>query len=140
MDVWFVWIIILILLILIEYYTVDFTTIWFVISSFVALLLSFFIESFWWQLSVFLVLGLVLLITTRPFWMKMIHRKRVKTAKLVGKKGRVIKKINKNQSGEVKINNQTWFAVADENLKIDDEVKVTSCRKEHVKVKKINNS
>ncbi len=140
MDVWFIWIIIIILLLIIEYYTADFTTVWFVASSLVVLLLTTFMTSFWWQIAVFLGLGLILLIITRPILLRKIHQKRMGSKEILGAQGRVIKKITANRMGEVKINNQIWFAVADEELHLDDKIKVEKTLEQALQVKKIKNN
>ena len=57
-------------------------TIWFVISSFISLILSFFIDSFFIQFLVFIILGFAFLVTTRDYLLKLINdKKQVKRGK-----------------------------------------------------------
>ena len=72
--VW-IWLGIVIFLIFIEVITVGLTTVWFVISGFVSLILSLFIDSIEIEFSVFVLLGVLLLITTRPYLVKKLHVK-----------------------------------------------------------------
>lgn len=60
------WIITIILLIVLEAISINLTSIWFVISGIVSLILSFFIDSFIIQFSVFVILNVILLITIKP--------------------------------------------------------------------------
>ena len=61
----FFWLAIVILLGVIELVTVNLVTIWFIASALVSLVLSFFEIPFIVQFGVFVILGTVLLITTR---------------------------------------------------------------------------
>ena len=75
----YIWLGIVILLTLVECMTVGLTTIWFVLSALLALLLSFFTENFVLQFGIFVVTGIILLITTRPLLLKFLHHKEEKT-------------------------------------------------------------
>ncbi len=136
MDIWYFWLIVIALLILIEYFTVDLSTIWFVASSIVSLSLAVFEVDFIWQLLVFLFLGVILLITTRAFLIKKIHQRRINSPKMIGKVGKVIKKISPDKMGEVMINKQIWFAVADYKIVLDEKVKVVEIVDDYLKVEK----
>lgn len=80
-----IWIIVVILLSVVELLTINLTTIWFVISGFLTILLSFFIKNFFIQFGFFAVLGLILFITTRPILKKILKQKNVKTKKINNK-------------------------------------------------------
>ena len=67
-----VWLLTIVILILIELATVSLTTIWFVISGLVALIISTFIDNYFIQFGVFVILGVFLFITTRPLLTKLI--------------------------------------------------------------------
>ena len=51
---------------MLEAISINLTSIWFVISGIVSLILSFFIDSFIIQFSVFVILNVILLITIKP--------------------------------------------------------------------------
>ena len=62
---WYEWLAVIIILAFVEFLTVGLTTIWFVISGIVALLASFVIDDFAIQFAIFVILGIILLLTTR---------------------------------------------------------------------------
>lgn len=122
----YLWLMIVILLAAVEVMTVNLTTIWFVVSGLVALLLSFITDNFFIQLAVFVILGVVLLITTRPLLSKFLHRSDVKTNvdRIVGMKGIITETVSKNHSGEVKVDGKYWTAIANQEFKVDSIVKI----------------
>lgn len=122
----YIWLMIVILLAIVEVMTVNLTTIWFVMSGIVSLLLSFVIDNFFIQLAVFAVVGIILLITTRPLLSKFIRKNDVKTNidRIVGTKAIVTEEISMNNSGEVKADGKRWTAIADEEFKVDSVVKI----------------
>ena len=79
MEQWLVWLIIVILLTLIEVATVNLTTIWFVVSGIIALIISLFVDNYILQFGIFVILGVILLITTKPFLTKFLKQYKVKT-------------------------------------------------------------
>ena len=72
MQEWISWLILVILLSLIELMTINLTTIWFVISSTIALIISIFIDNFIIQFSIFVIVGVILLLTLKPMFIKYI--------------------------------------------------------------------
>ena len=60
---WYEWLAVIIILAFVEFLTVGLTTIWFVISGIVALLASFVIDDFAIQFAIFVILGIILLLT-----------------------------------------------------------------------------
>ena len=107
--VW-IWLGIVIFLIFIEVITVGLTTVWFVISGFVSLILSLFIDS--------IVLGVLLLITTRPYLVKKLHVKESKTNldRVIGMRGIVTEDITTLNPGEVKVDGKRWTAISDTDI------------------------
>lgn len=122
----YLWLMIVILLAAVEVMTVNLTTIWFVASGIVSLLLSFVIDNFFIQLAVFAFLGIILLITTRPLLTKFIGKHDVKTNvdRIIGTKGIVTENITKNSFGEVKADGKRWTAIADDEFEVDSIVKI----------------
>lgn len=122
----YMWLIISIILGVVEFLTVNLTTIWFVVSALVALFVSFFIDNFLIEMSIFVILGIILLITTRPLLNKLIKVKKENTNldRVIGMVGIVTEDINKNSIGEVKVDGKRWSAISDKEIKKDTNVKI----------------
>ena len=122
----FMWLIIILFLGFIEAITVNLVTIWFVISGIVSLILSFFIDDFIIQFSVFVILGILLLITTRSWLNKVFKINNYKTNldRVIGMQGIVTEKITKNSPGEVKVDGKRWMAISDKTINVDNDVKI----------------
>ena len=122
----FMWLIIILFLGFIEAITVNLVTIWFVISGIVSLILSFFIDDFIIQFSVFVILGILLLITTRSWLNKVFKINKYKTNldRVIGMRGIVTEKITKNSPGEVKVDGKRWMAISDKTINVDNDVKI----------------
>ena len=134
----FMWLIIILFLGFIEAITVDLVTIWFVISGIVSLILSFFINDFIIQFSVFVILGILLLITTRSWLNKVFKINKYKTNldRVIGMRGIVTEKITKNSPGEVKVDGKRWMAVSDKTINVDNDVKILEIDGVKLKVEK----
>lgn len=129
------WLCVVILLSVIETLTTDVVTIWFIVSGLVTLGLSFFIDNFIIQLALFTLLGILLLITTRPLIKKLLKKEDVKTNldRVIGMEGIVTEKITKNSVGEVKVDGKKWSAVS--NKTIEEGTLVTILEIDGVKLK-----
>lgn len=134
----FMWLIIILFLGFIEAITVNLVTIWFVISGIVSLILSFFINDFIIQFSVFVILGILLLITTRSWLNKVFKINKYKTNldRVIGMQGIVTEKIAKNSPGEVKVDGKRWMAVSDKTINVDNDVKILEIDGVKLKVEK----
>lgn len=134
----FMWLIIILFLGFIEAITVNLVTIWFVISGIVSLILSFFIDDFIVQFSVFVILGILLLITTRSWLNKVFKINKYKTNldRVIGMRGIVTEKITKNSPGEVKVDGKRWMAVSDKTINVDNDVKILEIDGVKLKVEK----
>lgn len=123
--VW-IWLGLVVTLTLIEVLTTNLVTIWYIASALVSLILSFFIDSYLIEFAVFVILGTVLLFTTRDYLVKLIVKKKEKTNldRVVGMTGVVTEEITKKKSGEVKVDGKRWTAIADKKIKVDSAVKV----------------
>ena len=138
--VW-IWLGVVIALALIECMTVDLVTIWFVASGLVTLALSFFIDSYFIQFLVFVILGLVLLVTTRKYLVKLIGTRKEKTNldRVVGMTAIVTEEIKKNNPGEVKVDGKRWTAIANKKIKVDSTVKVLEIDGVKLRVEEVDN-
>lgn len=136
MEQWCVWLAVIIILAVLESITVNLTTIWFVISGLVALLLSFITDNYLIQFGVFVVLGVILLVTTKPLLQKSLKTKKEPTnaERIIGMTGIVTEKISRNQNGEVKVDGKKWTAYADKTINKDVPVKILKINGVKVKV------
>lgn len=124
MELWILWIIIILFLTVLEVATVGLVSIWFIASAVVSLILSFFISSFYIQFAVFVILGIILLITTRPILAKWINPKQASTNldRVIGMTGIVTEEITKNTVGEVKVDGKKWSAISKKKIEKGQEV------------------
>lgn len=135
----YVWLTIVVLLTIVEAMTVNLTTIWFVVSGLVAIGLSFVTDIFLIQFGVFVCLGIVLLIVTKPFVKKFLDSRDAKTNfdRIIGMTGIVVKDISDVNNGEVKVDGKIWTAYSDDSLKVNDKVKVLEISGSKIKVRKV---
>jgi len=128
MEYWAIWLVIVILLAIIEAGTVNLVSVWFIVSGIVSLLVSLVSDSFFLQFGIFVILGIILMILTRPMLNKMIQNKNEKTnlERIIGMEGIVTQKISKNKIGEVKVDGKLWSAISDKTINVDSIVKVNS--------------
>lgn len=135
----YIWLGVVILLTLVECMTVGLTTIWFVISGLVVLVVSLFSDNFLLQFGTFVILGVFLLITTRPILLKFIKTKEEKTNfdRIIGMEGVVTEEISKNVIGEVKVDGKRWSAVSHKKIIKDSIVKILEIDGVKLKVEKV---
>ena len=135
----YLWVLIIILLAIAEITTINLTTIWFVASGLVALVLSSFIDNFLIQLGVFVVLGIFLLITTKSKLQSLVneHREKTNLDRIIGMQGYVVEKITKRKNGAVKVDGKVWTAFADKTIPVDSDVKILAIEGVKLKVEKV---
>ena len=135
----FKWLIVIIICCFLEAITINLVSIWFIASGIIALIASFFTDSITIQLGIFVILGILLLITTRKPLQKMVNQKTEKTNidRIIDMTGTVTKEITKNSPGEVKVDGKYWTAFADENILEGSTVKILSINSVKLKVKKV---
>lgn len=123
---WF-WLGLMVLSLIIEAVTFSLTTVWAAISALLMIFLSRTALSFRWQLLIFFLITILLLIFTRPFAVKKLKIGRVMTNvnSLDGQEVLVVKKITKFEKGDVKASNGVVWTATGEG---DDEIeKGTVC-------------
>ncbi len=106
-----IWLGLFIILIIIELFTVGLTTIWFAGGSLAALLANILGADIPIQVLVFLAVSCILLIFTRPWAVKHLNKKRVKTnyESEIGKVIKLTERVdNINQTGKSVVNGQEW--------------------------------
>lgn len=134
------WIVMIIILSIIECLSVNLTTIWFVFSALVSLFASFITDNFIIQFAIFVVLGIILLITTRPLLTKFIKVEKVSTNldRVIGMKGIVTSKISPLEIGEVKVDGKRWSAIADNEINCEETIEVLEINGVKLKVRKVD--
>ncbi len=142
MSMWIVWLVVVILLVVIEAMTVNLVTIWFIISGIVTVFLSFFLNDLISQLAIFVLLGILLMILTKPVIeeMKKNKEEKLNLERIIGMEGVVIKEIKKNVIGEVKVDGKTWSAIADKKIPVDSDIVVEEIRGVKLVVSKVKKS
>lgn len=137
-SMFYIWLFIILFLGFIECITVNLVTIWFIASGLVSLILSFFVDSFIIQFSVFVILGVILLITTRSWLTKLIQPKHQKTNldRVIGMKGIVTEEITPLNPGEVKVDGKKWSAISKEKISVDSIVKILDIEGVKLKVER----
>jgi membrane protein implicated in regulation of membrane protease activity len=135
----YAWLIVIIVLSAIECLTVSLTTVWYVASAFVALILSFITDNIVVQFGTFVILGTILLATTRTYLVKLTDKKKVPTNldRIVGTNGIVTVEINIDQPGEVKVDGKRWTAFSDNKIEVGKTVKVLSINSVKIKVEEV---
>ena len=121
---WIAWLVIVILLTILEVITINLVSVWFIVSGIVSLFLSFIIDSFYIEFMVFVCLGLVLMLLTRPYLVKKLSKKKVSTNldRVIGMEGIVTEEITKFKIGEVKVDGKKWSAISEEKIKGGEKV------------------
>ena len=117
----YVWIAVLVTAVVVEAVTSDFVAIWFFPAALVSLILSLFDVPVWLQILLFVLVGLALVIATRPLCRKFLTVKREKTnaESLIGKTCIVTEEIrNIDEVGEVKVGGLCWSARAEDEGRV----------------------
>ena len=131
------WLGIVIFLGFIEAITVQLVSIWFVISALIALTISLIIDNFMLEFAAFVIIGIILLITTRTtLEKKLVKKEKTNFDRVIGMKGIVTDDITELKIGAVKVDGKIWSAVSKENLKVGDKVKILKIDGVKLKVKR----
>ena len=123
---WIFWLVLVLFLALIELSTVNLITSWFVASGLASLLLSFFTDNNLITFSVFVLLGVLLLLISKPLVKKLKTKAGFRTNldRIIGMDALVTEDITKNVIGEVKVDGKRWSATSIDECHKGDIVKV----------------
>ena len=137
----YVWLVAIIILGFIEAITEGIVSIWFVISGLLALVVSLFTDVFLIQFAIFVIVGIILMITTRTSVCKYLKVNPVRTNldRVIGMKGIVTEDIKKDNYGEVRVDGKRWTAYSkdDKVIKKDEFVEILNIDGNKLAVKKI---
>lgn len=135
-----IWLFAIIILTILELVTVNLATIWFIVSAIVALILSIFVDNFYLEFGVFVILGVILLVTTRPLLLRFLNKTIEPTNidRIVGMKGIVLQDIEPDSLGEVKVDGKIWSAFSDEFIENKEKVEILEIKGTKLKVRRVN--
>ncbi len=111
------WLVITVVLVIIEIASFNLVTIWFAGGAFVAMIAAMFHLPIWTQLILFAFVTSVLLVSTRPFVVKMMAKKTpTNSDRVIGMTGIVTEEINNiRETGAVKADGKVWSARSADN-------------------------
>jgi len=120
LEMWILWLVVIILLTVLEIVTVNLVSVWYIASAIISLVLSFFVKEFYIQFAVFVCLGLILMLITRPILIKKLVKKDIKTNldRVIGMEAIVTEEITRFKIGEVKVDGKRWSAVSDSKIEV----------------------
>lgn len=124
--VWF-WASLFIITLVIEVYTSEMVSIWFTIGSLISFFLALCTElNETVQICVFLGVAVLLMVCTRKIFLKMLKNNNQTTNidSLVGTVHKLLKTIEDDNMGEIKINGIVWNVVSKKNQVIKKDAKV----------------
>lgn len=134
----YVWLAITIILAILEMSTVNLVSIWYIISSIIAMLISLFTDNIIIQITAFVLIGTILLIVTKDLVKRLVPEKtKTNIDRIIGMDGVVTAKITKKTPGEVKVDGKFWTAIAEETIPVDSTVKILEINSTKLKVKRM---
>jgi membrane protein implicated in regulation of membrane protease activity len=121
-----VWFVVIAVGIIVESQTAALVSIWFSLSSAVAMVCALADLSIYIQVAVFSVITIIMILATRPLAKKLNAKGGLKTNvdKLIGMVATVIEDIEPDQKGVVKVDFQEWSAISFKNQLIEKGTKV----------------
>ncbi len=133
------WLAVILICAFLEAITVNLITIWFIASGIIALIVSIFVDSVFIQCSVFVLVGILLLITTRRPLQNMVnvHHEKTNLDRIYDMTGIVVEKIFVNRRGDVKVDGKYWTAISDSDIDVDSIVSILEINSTKLKVKKV---
>ncbi len=143
-TVWlWIWVAVICISAIVEFATMQMVSIWFVGGGLVALILYFCGVGWEIQLIVCLVVTIVLLLSCRKLCMKFLLKgtdEKTNVDSLVGKEVKLLKGINVDEAGEVKVNDVIWTAVAQDstNIEVGNKVRVVAVQGNKLIVQKLD--
>lgn len=134
----FIWLIAAIILMIGEIYTPGFFLFCISIGALAASLTALLTESIMIQISIFIVILIISVLLIRPVLNKFfVKDKKTNSQRMVGMSVVVEEEITKENKGRVRVNGESWFAVADETIKKGEKVMIDSIDGLTVKVHRV---
>lgn len=121
--VW-IWLAIVVVAVLIEIFTMELVSVWFALGALVSMILALFPEVTWpIQLVVFALIGIIAILTVRPFAKKFLVKKsegKTNLDLIVGTKIRLLSKCDFDVLGTTKINGILWNVTTEDGSAIEE--------------------
>lgn len=130
------WLVVLIVCLVVEFSTMELTSIWFAGGALLSMIIALIGGPLWLQVLVFLVVSIVLLIFTRPVAAKYFNKNRTKTNvdSIAGRQAIVTETIdNLKGMGQIVTNGMEWTARSLDDSVIEEGAVVTIEKIEGVK-------
>ncbi len=121
---WQFWLIASGIFFIVEIITIGFLIFWLAIGALITMIVSFFTDNLIIQTAVFVISSTILIFATKPFVSKFAKSEnptKTNVDALDGKTGIVTKKIDSiNGTGQVKIDGETWSAIGENEINIEE--------------------
>lgn len=131
------WLILIIFLSIIEAMTINLVSIWFIASGLLALITSFITDNFVIQFGIFVIVGILLMLTTRKLLTrKLVKKENTNLDRIIGMKGVVTEDIDELNIGEVKVDGKRWSAISKSKLKKGQIVKILKIKGVKIEVER----
>ena len=147
MEMIWIWLAVVAVSLIVEFITMDLTSIWFAIAGLIALILSA-IPGITWeiQLIVFIILASLLIIFVRKIAKRVLAKSKEDTNtnldSIVGKRTKLLSPITSDEKGTISINGVTWNVVSVDGEEIEEGkvVEVTQISGNKLIVRKLKNA
>ncbi len=138
MDI-LIWIFIAVVFVIFELITSSFFLVWFAAGSIVAAVLNYLGFDVYVQFIAFVIVSLILILSTRKFADKITPEPSKKTSvdRLIGKHGKIIRKLEDN-TYIVNVNGEEWSAKGEKDIEINDKVEIVGIESIKLIIKKID--
>ena len=137
MENFYIWLLLAVILGIIEISTTNLVSIWFVISSLLAMVSSLFTDNILIQIAIFVLVGVLLMPISRKLYSKIkMNNSKTNIDRIIGMKGIVTEDIIKDNIGEVKVDGKKWSAYSDTDSSKGENIKLLSINSVKLKVKK----
>ena len=133
---WQWWAIVAGIFFILEIITVGFLVFWIAIGALIAMIVSLFISDIIVQCAIFVISSALLIFLTKPFVNKFVNNETVLTNaySIIGKRAIVLKKIDTNKTGQIKVASETWSAICEQDIEILEGTEVEIVKIDGVKV------
>ena len=135
-----IWIVILVLAIIIELISYGLISIWFIPSIILTIVLKAFgLNNIYIEIMIVLSLSTVLLIFTIPLVVKFLKPQNINTNfdRILDMKGKIIKKVNLNDFGIVKVDGKEWRCYASKEIEVGKIVKIIKIDSNKLEVEEV---
>lgn len=123
---YYFWICLIVVLSIIEASTVNLVCIWYIASAILTLIVSLFVEEFIIQFAIFVIIGTILLLSTRKLLKNklVVSNEKTNLDRIIGMRGVVTEDIDDLIIGEVLVDGKKWSAISNTPIKKGEKVKI----------------